>query len=247
MPRAWSASRAGSCSRTSRRSTGTACCRRTSPGVFGRAGLDIGWDRYVGRTGAAIGMHTFGASAPDGCADDRSSAFTPDAVAKAAREQAAEHPKDEFRHGHSDQAWRAGRRQPSQATSGAWPVAVAGLHPPQFHCRWQPCQKLVEADGLGGVTSNPSIFEKAMGSGTDYDAEFKELAAGGLHDARRFVRDDGGGRHPAVPPTCCVRCSSVRAGWTGLSAWRFRLTWRCARKKRLPRRVVCRNGWTALT
>ena len=45
-------------------------------------------------------------------------------------------------------------------------------------------QKLVETDGLGGVTSNPSIFEKAMGSGTDYDEEFKELAAGGEHDAQ---------------------------------------------------------------
>ena len=44
-------------------------------------------------------------------------------------------------------------------------------------------QKLVEEDGLGGVTSNPSIFEKAMGHGTDYDDEFKQLAAGGDHDA----------------------------------------------------------------
>ena len=45
-------------------------------------------------------------------------------------------------------------------------------------------QKLVESDGLGGVTSNPSIFEKAMGSGTDYDEQFKQLAAGGEHDAQ---------------------------------------------------------------
>ncbi len=44
-------------------------------------------------------------------------------------------------------------------------------------------KKLVDEDGLGGVTSNPSIFEKAMGSGADYDPQFKELAAGGLHDA----------------------------------------------------------------
>ena len=44
-------------------------------------------------------------------------------------------------------------------------------------------QKLVEEDGLGGVTSNPSIFEKAMGHGTDYDEEFKQLATGGAHDA----------------------------------------------------------------
>ena len=27
-------------------------------------GSVIGWDRYVGLTGAKIGMHTFGASAP---------------------------------------------------------------------------------------------------------------------------------------------------------------------------------------
>ena len=44
-------------------------------------------------------------------------------------------------------------------------------------------KKLVDADGLGGVTSNPSIFEKAMGSGADYDPQFKTLAADGVHDA----------------------------------------------------------------
>jgi transaldolase/glucose-6-phosphate isomerase len=44
-------------------------------------------------------------------------------------------------------------------------------------------KKLVDEDGLGGVTSNPSIFEKAMGSGADYDEQFKELAASGAHDA----------------------------------------------------------------
>ncbi len=34
-------------------------------------------------------------------------------------------------------------------------------------------QKLIERDGLTGVTSNPSIFEKAMGHGSDYDASLK--------------------------------------------------------------------------
>lgn len=36
-------------------------------------------------------------------------------------------------------------------------------------------QKLVEEDGLTGVTSNPSIFEKAMGHGEAYDAQFAEF------------------------------------------------------------------------
>ena len=47
----------------------------------------IGWDRYVGSTGAAIGMHTFGASAPL-AALLKKFGFTPDAIAEAARKQA---------------------------------------------------------------------------------------------------------------------------------------------------------------
>ena len=44
--------------------------------------------------------------------------------------------------------------------------------------------ELIERDGLKGMTSNPSIFEKAMGHGTNYDAGFKELAAKGDIDAQ---------------------------------------------------------------
>ena len=36
-------------------------------------------------------------------------------------------------------------------------------------------KKLVAEDGLTGVTSNPAIFEKAMGQGEAYDAEFKSF------------------------------------------------------------------------
>ncbi len=37
---------------------------------------------------------------------------------------------------------------------------------------------MVEKDGLLGVTSNPSIFEKAIGGSADYDVQFKEVATG---------------------------------------------------------------------
>ena len=37
-------------------------------------------------------------------------------------------------------------------------------------------QKLIDEEGIRGVTSNPAIFEKAITSGTDYDADIKELA-----------------------------------------------------------------------
>ena len=36
---------------------------------------------------------------------------------------------------------------------------------------------MIESDGLRGVTSNPSIFEKAIDSAMDYDARFRELVA----------------------------------------------------------------------
>ena len=45
-------------------------------------------------------------------------------------------------------------------------------------------QTLVDRDGLKGITSNPSIFQKAMGEGTDYDAGFKALAGRGDYDAQ---------------------------------------------------------------
>ena len=32
-------------------------------------------------------------------------------------------------------------------------------------------RRLIVKDGLGGVTSNPTIFDKAMAGGTDYDDE----------------------------------------------------------------------------
>ena len=42
---------------------------------------------------------------------------------------------------------------------------------------------MIGHDGLKGVTSNPAIFQKAMGEGTDYDVGFKALADAGDHDA----------------------------------------------------------------
>jgi len=36
--------------------------------------------------------------------------------------------------------------------------------------------RLIREDGLGGVTSNPAIFHKAMGENADYDGDIKKLA-----------------------------------------------------------------------
>ncbi|GBQ16466.1 transaldolase [Komagataeibacter rhaeticus] len=44
-------------------------------------------------------------------------------------------------------------------------------------------KKLVEEDGLKGVTSNPAIFQKAMGQGTDYDAQIRSVLEHRVLDA----------------------------------------------------------------
>ena len=40
-------------------------------------------------------------------------------------------------------------------------------------------KRLIEEDGVTGVTSNPSIFEKAIGHGREYDEEIAALVAQG--------------------------------------------------------------------
>ncbi len=61
------------------------------PHIRGRVAVEqaatIGWDRYIGSSGAVIGMHTFGASAPLS-ALLKKFGFTPEAVAAEARKQA---------------------------------------------------------------------------------------------------------------------------------------------------------------
>src|SRR4051795_6740509 len=44
-------------------------------------------------------------------------------------------------------------------------------------------ERLINEDGISGVTSNPSIFEKAMGHSDRYDDALRAAAADGL-DAR---------------------------------------------------------------
>src|SRR5437870_64998 len=45
-------------------------------------------------------------------------------------------------------------------------------------------QAMVNTDGLLGITSNPSIFEKAIAGSPDYDPATKALVAQGAGDAK---------------------------------------------------------------
>src|SRR5438094_3873528 len=48
-------------------------------------------------------------------------------------------------------------------------------------------KQLIEEDGLGGVTSNPSIFEKAIAGSHDYDDAIRALAREGKSDDQIYT------------------------------------------------------------
>ncbi|HEY3722744.1 MAG TPA: transaldolase [Acidimicrobiia bacterium] len=58
-------------------------------------------------------------------------------------------------------------------------------------------QQLIDEDGIRGVTSNPTIFDKAIGGGEGYDEQLKELHGQGVGAEDAFwalaVDDIGGG------------------------------------------------------
>src|ERR1700709_792590 len=47
-------------------------------------------------------------------------------------------------------------------------------------------KQLIEEDGLRGMTSNPTIFQKAIVGSSDYDDQLKTLARGGNTSALNF-------------------------------------------------------------
>lgn len=47
-------------------------------------------------------------------------------------------------------------------------------------------QKLIDEDGLAGITSNPSIFEKAVAGNSDYDEDIKKLSGEGKNNEEIF-------------------------------------------------------------
>jgi transaldolase/glucose-6-phosphate isomerase len=65
-------------------------------------------------------------------------------------------------------------------------------------------KRLIEEDGLRGLTSNPAIFEKAIAGSTDYEASLKDLISQGLNSKSIFEKiaiQDIQGVADAMSPT----------------------------------------------
>ncbi|HEX4181643.1 MAG TPA: transketolase, partial [Caulobacteraceae bacterium] len=120
----------------------------------------LGWDRYVGHAGDTITMHRFGASAP--IKDlQRKFGFTADRVYETARQMLARG---------TARPMSNPLLQLSEAGQAVWLDFIERkiLFDGSF-------RKLIDEDGLRGVTSNPSIFEKAIGESSDYDGALKSF------------------------------------------------------------------------
>ena len=105
-------------------------------------------------------MHSFGASAPIKDVMPHFG-FTADHVYDAAKAQLD---SEDTRH---DQPARASSKPPARP-SGSTISHRKILDDGEL-------QRLIDEDGLKGLTSNPSIFEKAIGEGDAYDARLKAL------------------------------------------------------------------------
>ena len=140
-----------------RMSTATPCFRRRCPACRSRPASPLGWERYADDI---VGIDRFGASAPGR------------GRARQARLQRR-------------RTWSSRPVRCSERTTGMTKLAStlrrAGPEPlarqPQARAisraaswpRWSN-------DGIRGVTSNPTIFQKAIQGSADYDEQFKVLA-----------------------------------------------------------------------
>ncbi len=50
-------------------------------------------------------------------------------------------------------------------------------------------QRLIQEDSIVGVTSNPTIFEKAIDGSSDYDESIRELVGRGIFDGRQIFEE----------------------------------------------------------
>lgn len=79
-------------------------------------------------------------------------------------------------------------------------------------------EKLIQ-DGVLGVTSNPTIFGKAITDGTEYDQQLQQLASNHMDAYEVFIelaREDIRGACDLLAPTYARAGSQIQDGWVSL-------------------------------
>ena len=91
----------------------------------------------------------------------------------------------------------------------------------------------VEGDGLRGVTSNPTIFEKAITGSTDYDEAMRRLVAEGK--SADEIYEAWSSKTSNAPPTSSNPFTRAPTSSTVTSAWKSLRCWLATPKARSPR------------
>ena len=147
------------------------------PAVTARVAVEqastLGWDRFVGPEGASIGMHTFGASAPLKDVQTKFG-FTPDRVARDCQGGTRTMKPTQELHDLGQSLWldNITRTMLDDGTR----------------------ERYIDELQVTGLTSNPTIFDKAIGGGDAYDEQITELREKGIEPRGHLLR--AGDRRP---------------------------------------------------
>ncbi len=86
-------------------------------------------------------------------------------------------------------------------------------------------KRLIDEDGLRGMTSNPSIFEKAIAGSTIYTTISRIACRNATISIAKGVTKCSRFATFRTPPTCCGPCfDASKAAAMDMSAWKFRLS-----------------------
>lgn len=106
--------------------------------------------------------------------------------------------------------------------------------------------RLIEEDGLRGMTSNSSIFGKAIVDSHEYDEDIRAMALEGKGVTAIYDTLSQSDVQRAADEFRPVYDRTVPA-MMAISAWRSILTWHMTRKPRLRKRTECGRRWPGPT
>ena len=86
-------------------------------------------------------------------------------------------------------------------------------------------QRLVTGDKLHGLTSNPTIFEQAIGHSDAYDDALRQLLRANEKQTEKTLFEALAIEDIAWPQMCCDPYMMKLMVETDMSAWRYHPTW----------------------
>ena len=184
------------------RPTGPRSCRPACPTLSVEAGATFGWARWAD---ASVGIDRFGASAPGRRRDWSKLGFDRRQRGRRAARALLRRPI----------ARRSAHRDDDSTTlhARAGPEPLARQPPARLDRAPASCRRWVDR-GVRGITSNPTIFQKAIAGSDDYDEQFGALVAGGHVGRGRYwamVIDD----ISEAARASCGRSTTQRGGVDG--------------------------------